>query len=246
MQDILAKLETGFLELWAASGGGLRADYQSPSPVARWRVCGGGRPLDGRFDRRLDRRFEALAEQAGAILARAASCPAEILAEPDAGQRWLNFLKTSDPGAFSYSPFVVGFLDADGRSGETFFLGSIADVAAVSAAAVDRLLAEFLAHPEPASGDGKRSGKRRTRNRPPATPKPLTAKQVEAVQMVGDCKGNFAEAARRLGVTSKTVRQHYRAAITKTGQTVVKHATKALPSDRRGQTNLADGDDRRR
>ena len=80
----------------------------------------------------------------------------------------------------------------------------------------------------------------------PLNPKRLTAKQLEASQIVAECKGDIAEAARRLGKDAKTVRQHYTAATKKLGKTVVKHATKQLPSDRRGQANIADGEDRRR
>jgi hypothetical protein len=83
------------------------------------------------------------------------------------------------------------------------------------------------------------------RNRKPLNPKELTPKQLEASQIVAECKGDIAEAARRLGKDRATVEQHYRAAMKKLGKTVVKYKTKQLPSDRRGQANLADGQDRR-
>jgi hypothetical protein len=87
--------------------------------------------------------------------------------------------------------------------------------------------------------------KRRT-PRPPTEPRELTKKQAEAVQVVGECKGSIADAARRLARDPKTVRQHYNAAMEKMGRKVVKAATKPTPTDRRGQEKLADGDDRRR
>jgi hypothetical protein len=83
------------------------------------------------------------------------------------------------------------------------------------------------------------------RRRPAAEPKPLTAKQVEAVQIVGECRGDFAEAARRLKRDRKTIVGHYEAAQEKLGKSAVKAATQPLPKDRRGQENIADGDDRR-
>ena len=65
------------------------------------------------------------------------------------------------------------------------------------------------------------------------------------MQIVGECKGSIADAARHLGKDPKTVRQHYRAASEKVGKSVVKHATEPLRTDRRGQANIANGDDRR-
>ena len=93
-----------------------------------------------------------------------------------------------------------------------------------------------------AGGKGIRPRKRRQA----AKARGLTEKQAEAVHIVGECKGNIAEAARRLGRDAKTVRQHFKAAMKKLGTTVVKHTTKQLQSDRRGQANIADGQDRRR
>ncbi len=88
--------------------------------------------------------------------------------------------------------------------------------------------------------------KPRKRKRQAMKASPLTAKQTEAVQVVGECKGSFAEAGRRLGVDRKTVQQHYQAAMKKLGKSAVKHATQSLPSDRRGQADLSADDDRRR
>jgi predicted DNA-binding protein (UPF0251 family) len=86
---------------------------------------------------------------------------------------------------------------------------------------------------------------RRRRRMTDAPPRPLTAKQTEAVQIVGECKGNLAEAARRLGIDRATLKERYEAASEKLGKRAVKHATKSLPTDRRGQENLSRYDDRR-
>lgn len=87
----------------------------------------------------------------------------------------------------------------------------------------------------------KRAGKRR---RPPFEVKmrPLTVRQIEALQMVLECNGNFAEAARRLKVVPKTIREHYFNALKKLSATgllavdrKMKKAAGELPTDRRGQ-----------
>jgi DNA-binding CsgD family transcriptional regulator len=75
--------------------------------------------------------------------------------------------------------------------------------------------------------------------------RPLTPKQVQAVQVVGECQGNMAEAARRLGVHPATVRQHYLAATKKVPEVVssvarAKLARRRLPADHRGQPTIAD------
>jgi hypothetical protein len=92
----------------------------------------------------------------------------------------------------------------------------------------------------------KGKGKKRIRRQSkPREPRPLTAKEVEAVQIVGECKGNIAEAARRLGKDRKTVDEAYKSGLGKLGKEPVKRGTQTLPRDRRGQTYLAADDDRR-
>lgn len=76
--------------------------------------------------------------------------------------------------------------------------------------------------------------------------RPLTAKQGEALQIVGECKGNIAEAARRTGCDRKTMEQHYKTGMAKLGKSAVKHRTKRMPVDLRGQEHVGDGEDRRR
>lgn len=87
-------------------------------------------------------------------------------------------------------------------------------------------------------------GKRRAAK--PRKPRPLTARQAEVVQVVGECKGNVALAARRLGRDRKTIEQSYRTALTTLGKVAVKHGERLFPRDRRGQAALSDSDDKRR
>jgi DNA-binding CsgD family transcriptional regulator len=90
---------------------------------------------------------------------------------------------------------------------------------------------------------------KRTRRRSRARKaRPLTPRQTEVVQIVGECKGNIAEVARRLGKNRKTVEEAYRAGMTKLGKTVYHSTdkTRLLARDRRGQENIGEGDDQRR
>jgi hypothetical protein len=79
----------------------------------------------------------------------------------------------------------------------------------------------------------------------PQKPRPLTPRQTEVVQIVGECKGNLAEAARRLGRTYKTVEESYRAGLAKLGKTAVqsRDKTRLLARDRRGQIDVSEDDD---
>jgi hypothetical protein len=93
----------------------------------------------------------------------------------------------------------------------------------------------------PSTSTPKRTKKKR-RSRQPAK---LTGKQLEACQIVGECKGNISKAAKQLGKDPKTVREHYEIGMAKLGKTAIKHETKSLPSDKRGQANIANDDDHR-
>ena len=73
----------------------------------------------------------------------------------------------------------------------------------------------------------------------------LTSRQVEVVQVVGECKGNFAEAGRRLVLDRKTVKQHYNAALKKMQAAGVrapdqqlKKAVGPLPTGARGEVDI--------
>jgi DNA-binding CsgD family transcriptional regulator len=89
---------------------------------------------------------------------------------------------------------------------------------------------------------------KRRRATKPRKPRPLTPRQTEVVQIVGECKGNVAAAARRLGRDRKTVAQNYTAAMAKLGKEVFRSRdkTRLLARDRRGQETVSVEDDRRR
>ncbi len=92
---------------------------------------------------------------------------------------------------------------------------------------------------------GSKSPAKRGRRRSTGATKPLTDRQLEICQVVGECKGNIAEAARRLGKDRKTIKEAHDAANKKLGKIVVRHKTAPLPSDKRGQEALSKEDDRR-
>ena len=62
------------------------------------------------------------------------------------------------------------------------------------------------------------SGKRTKKARRSLRGQALTDKQREVLEMVGECKGNKSEAARRLGIDPSTVRQQHKAAMEKLGE----------------------------
>ena len=77
--------------------------------------------------------------------------------------------------------------------------------------------------------------------------RPLTERQVESQRLFGECNGNLAEIARRMGLSVKTVRQHLDAGNRKLGRALITEATtRAMRHDRRGQADLTAEDDRRR
>ena len=85
------------------------------------------------------------------------------------------------------------------------------------------------------------------RRRPPVAPKDrgLTGPQTEAMQLFGECRGDYAEAARRLGIDRKSFKERCDAACKKLGKIAVKPKpkTKPQPHDKRGQLAIADKDD---
>ena len=92
----------------------------------------------------------------------------------------------------------------------------------------------------PTFGQKKTANKRRRLRRKPSS---LTPKQTEAFAIVQECKGNIAEAARRLGLDYSTVKQHYDVACEKAGYKAAKPKTTRLRHDKRGQVNIAKEDD---
>lgn len=92
------------------------------------------------------------------------------------------------------------------------------------------------------------TAKRKRRKRGSDKPRELTLRQVEAMQLYGECKGNFTEMGRRMGLDRKTAKQHYEVAAKKIGQQAVKlkHETTTIAHDRRGQADISEIDDARR
>lgn len=87
--------------------------------------------------------------------------------------------------------------------------------------------------------------KQKRRRRRDTPPRELTPRQLEAVQVVGECENNFAEAARRIGCNRTTVQQHYQAGMKKLGAKAVKHKTQRLLKGKRGEERVLEEDDRR-
>ena len=87
----------------------------------------------------------------------------------------------------------------------------------------------------------RRKGKR--------TERPLTEKQAEALQMYGECKGNISEIARTLGISRQATLDRVKAGHRKLGVSwtymKAKTRTQKLSEGGRGETLLADEDDRR-
>lgn len=107
---------------------------------------------------------------------------------------------------------------------------------------------------------GRKTALRATRRRPAQGRKELTNRQVEAVQIVGECEGDIAKAARQMGLDRKTVEQHYNAGLSKLGVTAasLKRGTKQMAAesllkdgkeqglmDCRGQLAITKDDDHR-
>jgi hypothetical protein len=83
---------------------------------------------------------------------------------------------------------------------------------------------------------------RRQRRR--TEPRPPTPKQLEVLHVVGEV--GFAEAARRLGIHRKTLKEHYDRAVKKAGPlatTLLKGHTVQMPKDHREQADIAGDDD---
>lgn len=87
----------------------------------------------------------------------------------------------------------------------------------------------------------KRKVKRQPRRSNP------TDKQLEILKVVGECGHNFAEAARRLKLDRKTVKQHFEAGLRNAGKLaskfIGKPEIKSAPVDSRGQLTAASDDE---
>lgn len=93
--------------------------------------------------------------------------------------------------------------------------------------------------------EGGSTPKKRRRRRGPDVQK-LTVKQRVAIEIVADCQGDFAKAARRLGKDRKTVKQHYDAGMKKMGEAIGrKPKVKSLPTGSRGESEATAEDDPR-
>ena len=94
----------------------------------------------------------------------------------------------------------------------------------------------------------RRKPKRKRASDKPRKPRPPTLRQLEVIQIVGECIGNLSAAARKLGRDRKTIEGSYRAGMMKLGKTVYnsKDKTRLLARDRRGQATVSEDDDRRR
>jgi hypothetical protein len=95
----------------------------------------------------------------------------------------------------------------------------------------------------PAEKPAGKGGRRRWVS--PRKPTPLTAEQAEAVQLVGEHKGNVSAAAKAAGKSGQAMMKLYGKAMKKLGQAarVFKAKTGDLPLDRHGQVNLSTEED---
>jgi predicted DNA-binding protein (UPF0251 family) len=96
---------------------------------------------------------------------------------------------------------------------------------------------ESAAGPKAAQLAVRRKPKRRRATE--RKPTPLTPEQTEAVQLVGEYKGNIAAAARAAGKSRTAMVKLYRKATAKLGKKAIKHITQPMPRDRRGQETIA-------
>ncbi len=204
---------------------------QTEGQRPRWALQGGGTHFA---------EFRGLAARAVALLGK----PGAL--EPVAA--WLSHLGDVLPEQWEGQPTITEVTDQG--PGRRTLWAILPNVAKVSVAAMDFLLApetgkEVLTEAPPPAKAATPHIKKRRRSGAAEKPRPLTPPQAEAIQIVGECKGNMAEAARRLGKDRKTLDQAYRAGLTKLGKQPVRYGTRTLYRDRRGQENIAKSDDRR-
>ena len=106
-------------------------------------------------------------------------------------------------------------------------------------------LIEDLAGKAPSGAAGR---KRKRAGDKPRKPRPLTATETETIQIVGECNGNVAAAARRLGKDRKTVEESYRNGLKKLGKEAYwqskKTKARLLTRDKRGQETISTDSER--
>jgi predicted DNA-binding protein (UPF0251 family) len=82
---------------------------------------------------------------------------------------------------------------------------------------------------------------KRRRRLPPRAITPLTPEQTEAMQLVGEHKGDLSAAARAAGKSRQAMAKLYQKALRKLGvKASAKPKTQRLPHDRRGQAMVED------
>jgi hypothetical protein len=167
--------------------------------------------------------------EAGAVLPASGVCPSEIIEEESPDVRWLMLVA-----------HAVGFSPPKGpthlESGACF--RDIDDIATASVHAVRWLLSQAW---KPEKGSKVKAVAKKRRTKLPVESR-LTPKQAEAVATVASCKGNVAEAAKRLKKDRKTVVESYEKGLEKLGRNNMKHVTKRMKTDRRGQADLSEDD----
>jgi len=134
-------------------------------------------------------------------------------------------------------------------------------VTAASIAAIRAILARVGSAPRSASNAASKTSPEQPREtiasevKPPkpkrkrrlsGQAKPLTQRQTEALKLHGECEGNIAEVARRMRIGYSTAQQHVHAGFKKLGKSApTKAKTTQYKTDRRGQVDLTDSDERR-
>jgi DNA-binding CsgD family transcriptional regulator len=114
----------------------------------------------------------------------------------------------------------------------------------VRQAAVERL--EDAAEHALAYAETCKPAKQRKRRRSTARkPTPLTPRQIEVTQLMGEHKGNAGAVAKQMGISPQAVRKLYAKGMRKLGRSAKLLApwTTGLPLDRRGQANVVSPQD---
>jgi hypothetical protein len=134
----------------------------------------------------------------------------------------------------------TGLFDG-GRLSDRVPEDAIADLEAVAADAIKRL-GESNVEATREVEDGEKTLAPKDKRRRRAGDKrirPLTARETEAVHLVGEHKGNVSAAARAAGISHQAMKKRFGNAMKKLSRTGVRKPQKqVLPHDRRGQVDL--------